>query len=251
MKCMSNRMTEPKRLGIALIVPAHNEERHIGACIESVLKSAPGRFDEILVVDNASTDTTAEVASKYPGVRVIRTERKGLTHARQVGLEATKSELIAYIDADCRMDAQWLPAVMSHFSQHPHTVSLTGPVWYYDGPSLKRWIVIALQWMTLPLAYLTSGYLVIGGNFVARRDALERIGGFDTNIAFYGEDADIARRLSEVGPVYLRMHFAIATSMRRFMHEGILRTCVRYALNFLSHRALRRSLTISYTDVRT
>lgn len=236
---------------ISLIIPAHNEEKYIGSCLESVLAHGAGRFAEIVVVDNASTDNTASIAAAYPGVRVVRTEQKGLTHARQCGLESTTGEYVAFIDADCRMDNQWLPTVESHFAQHPQTVSLTGPVWYYDGSSMAGWSIVVLEWLSLPIAYFAAGYLVIGGNFVARRDALEKIGGFDTTIAFFGEDADIAKRLSTVGPVYLRMHFAIATSMRRFAHDGVFRTCIRYTLNFVWRVLFRRSFTHAYSDVRS
>lgn len=238
-------------MDISLIIPAYNEEQYIGPCLESVLKHASGTFKEIVVVDNASTDRTFEIASQYDGVRVIREARKGLTHARQVGLESTTSALVAYIDADCRMDNQWFATAESHFAKYPHTVSLTGPVWYYDGARALQWLVIALEWVSLPIAYHLAGYLVIGGNFIAQRAALEQIGGFDRDIAFFGEDADIARRLSAVGPTYLRMHFAIATSMRRFQHDGVIRTALNYTFNFISHVFFKKSFTESYTDHRS
>lgn len=235
---------------VSLVIPAYNEEKHIGSCIESVLQSAPGRFAEIIVVDNASDDRTAEIAGSYPAVRVIRSERKGLTHARQLGLEAASGDLVAYIDADCRMDRQWLPAIEAHFARHPESVSLTGPIWYYDASLAMRAMAVVTQWITLPVAYLSAGYLVIGGNFVAKRAALYEAGGFGAAIRFYGEDADIARRLARVGPVHLRMHFAIATSARRLHHEGVVRTYWVYALNFFSHALFKRSLTHAYRDVR-
>lgn len=236
-------------MDVSLIIPAYNEEKYIGACLESVISSG-ARFKEIVVVDNASTDATARIASAFPQVRVVREERKGLTVARQSGFDATTGELVAFIDADCRIDRQWFPAVESHFAQHPHSVSLTGPVWYYDGPTWLRWFVIALEWISLPAAYFLARYLIIGGNFVARRSAIEQIGGFNSDIRFFGEDADLARRLSEVGPTHLRMHFAVATSMRRFEHDGVLRTSLNYVLNFLSHVFFKRSFTHAYTDAR-
>lgn len=238
-------------MDITLIIPAHNEEKHIAGCIESVLQHASGKFKEILVIDNASTDKTGEVAATYPGVRVIREEQKGLTHARQCGYEAAGTELIAFIDADCRMPDKWFGIAERHFQHYPNTVSLTGPVQYFDGPLYLRALVEFIEWIVLPLTYWTTGYFIIGGNFIVRRDAITAVGGFDKSIKFYGEDADIARRLCKIGPMYLRMHMVIYTSMRRFVHDGLMRTSANYTVNFLSHALFGRSVTHVYTDRRS
>jgi len=237
-------------MDISLIIPAYNEETYIGGAIESVHRHASGKFKEIVVVDNASTDRTAEVASKYPGVRVVCEAQKGLTSARQAGFQATTGEFLAFMDADCRMTPQWFSAVERHYAKHPEAICLTGPIRYYDGPLYMRLIIGPLQWVTLPPAYFIVGFLVIGGNFVARRSALERAGGFDRAISFYGEDANIARRLSKLGPVLLRMDVILETSARRLTGDGIAITFVRYTLNFFWQKLFGRSFTRSYTDVR-
>ncbi|MCE9541135.1 glycosyltransferase family 2 protein [Candidatus Kaiserbacteria bacterium] len=237
-------------MDITLIIPAHNEEKHIGGCIESAQKHAAGKFKEILVIDNASDDRTAEIAASYAGVRVVRESHKGLTHARQAGYEAATTEYIAYIDADCRMPDLWFSVAEKHFEKYPDTVALTGPVQYFDGPMYLRALVEFVEWIALPVAYWVAGYLIIGGNFIIRRDAVAAVGGFDKSISFYGEDADIARRVAKVGPVYLRMHMVIYTSMRRFMHDGIIRTSSNYTVNFVWHKFFSKSYTHVYTDVR-
>ena len=95
-------------MDVSLVIPAYNEEGFIGPCLDSVLKNAPGKFKEIIVVDNASTDGTAKEASSRAGVRVVHEPLKGLTHARQKGLEASSSEYIAFIDADERIPPDWI-----------------------------------------------------------------------------------------------------------------------------------------------
>ena len=84
----------------------------------------------------------------------------------------------------------------------------------------------------------------------ARRDALLKIDGFDRSIAFYGEDADIARRLAKVGRVRFLMRLVMQTSARRLKAEGLMRTAAVYALNFLSEAILKRPATSSYRDIR-
>ena len=105
-------------------------------------------------------------------------------------------------------------------------------------------------WWFAPIIYRIVGYMILGGNFVARRDALEKMGGFDTNIKFYGEDTDIARRLSEFGKVVFRMDFLVQSSGRRLMKEGIFKTYWVYAVNFLWQVTFKKSFTNHYQDVR-
>ena len=98
--------------------------------------------------------------------------------------------------------------------------------------------------------YLFTQYMAVGGNFAARRNALEAIGGFDTNIAFYGEDTNIARRLADVGKVIFDLGLVMPTSARRLDEEGFVITAMRYVANFMSEVVLKRPSTSTYRDVR-
>jgi glycosyltransferase involved in cell wall biosynthesis len=235
---------------ISLIIPAHNEEAYLGGCLDSVLAHADGRFHEIIVVDNASTDRTAEVARHRPGVRVVHEAAKGLTKARQRGFEEATGEYIAYIDADTRMPANWLDIAEQVFADNPDAVVLSGPGRYWDAPLMHRAILSAVWWITAPLSYRMIGYMVYGAHFIARRDAIAAIGGFNRSIEFYGEDTDLARRLSRIGEVVFRMDFCIYSSARRFKQEGILKTNLVYMLNFIWPALFGRPLTRTHKDIR-
>jgi glycosyltransferase involved in cell wall biosynthesis len=65
-----------QKMTISLIIPAYNEEKYIGSCIEYALRHAHDHVDEIIVIDNASTDNTKKIAESYPGVRVITEHKK-------------------------------------------------------------------------------------------------------------------------------------------------------------------------------
>lgn len=234
---------------ISVIIPAHNEEKYLEGCLESLLKHRPDTVEEIIVVDNASTDSTAEIARRFPGVRVVGEPRKGLTSARQRGLLEAKGTHLAYIDADTRVHDRWFPVIHETFAAQPSLVALSGPYEYYD---LPRWQQTLVRWYwraALPLSLLT-GYMMVGGNFVAKKEALEAIGGFDTRIAFYGEDTNIARRLKREGKVHFNRRFFIHSSGRRLASEGMARTGWTYVTNFLSEVILHRPFTKKYTDVR-
>jgi glycosyltransferase involved in cell wall biosynthesis len=235
---------------VSLIIPAYNEESYIGRCLESVLKNAPGGFDEIIVVDNASTDRTAEVARSYPGVTVVREEQKGLPAAREAGRRAATGELLAYIDADTRLHPGWLPMAKNVFEKRPEAVSISGPARYWDANAWQRATLGFSWWLSSPLMYRIVGYMIFGAHFVARADALEKIGGFNRGITFYGEDTDLARRLSERGKTLWRMDFYIYTSARRFKKEGILKANTVYTLNFLWPVLFNRPFTKTHNDIR-
>ncbi len=236
---------------ISIIIPAYNEEKYIGDCLRQVIKSAPENVMEIIVINNASTDNTAAVASSFEKVTVINEPKKGLTRARQAGLNAARGDLLAFIDADSLVPENWFSVINKEFSLDVNLVALSGPYVYYDTPARQRWAVKWLYYGTLArVIYFFTGYMLTGGNFVAKKSALLRIGGFDTKIEFHGEDTDIARRLHSVGKVKFSWDFFMPTSGRRFAREGVFKTGLKYVLNYTSIMFVKKPMTKKYTDVR-
>jgi GT2 family glycosyltransferase len=89
-----------------------------------------------------------------------------------------------------------------------------------------------------------------GGNFILKRSALERIGGFNTNIKFYGEDTDIAQRIREQGDTRFTYDLPMYTSARRLKKEGIVKMGAKYAANYFWTIIFKKPLTKNYQDVR-
>jgi glycosyltransferase involved in cell wall biosynthesis len=237
-------------MNVSLVIPAHNEAQYLGRCLLSVVKSKHPSLHEIIVVDNASSDTTSEVALEFPGVRVIREDKKGSNHARQKGLEVASGDIIAFVDADTELPEGWFEAIVKEFSKDKKLVCLSGPYKYYDLTSLHR-MMIRIYWNFVAYpTYLAVGYMVVGGNFAARRSSLEQIGGFDTTISFYGDDTDVARRLNKVGKVKFKLSFVMSTSGRRFKGQGFFKTSFIYVCNFLSEVSIKRPITKKYKDIR-
>lgn len=241
---------------LSFVVPAFNEERYLPECLRSILRETAGRDDtEIIVVNNASTDRTSEVARAFPGVRVVDEPRKGLPHARQAGFLASSGTLIANVDADSRLPVGWVETVLASFEEDANLVSLSGPLEYYDLSARERLLVrvfYATAWMTYALNryVLRVGSMVQGGNFVLRREALERIGGFNLQITFYGEDTDLARRLPEIGRVCFTFDLKMFSSARRLKKEGIFTMAWRYSVNYLWTIFLKRPYTEEHIDIR-
>ncbi|MEK7110422.1 MAG: glycosyltransferase family A protein [Patescibacteria group bacterium] len=242
---------------ISFVIPAYNEEHHLGACLESIMRELDGeRHDvEIIVVDNDSTDRTAEVARRYPGVRVVAESHKGIVWARARGFREATGELIANVDADAMLTPGWIERVFREFERHPRLVCISGPLIYHDLSPGIRFLVklfygFGFFFYLLARFVFRSGSLVQGGNFVLRREALERAGGFDTTIDFYGEDTDIARRLSRLGPVKFTFGLPMLSSGRRLAEEGVLAIGLRYAANYLWVLFSGKPLTTASRDVR-
>jgi glycosyltransferase involved in cell wall biosynthesis len=244
---------------VSFTVPAYNEEKYIGPCLDAIMSEvatlpAP-HTSEVIVVNNASTDgTVAVVREKYPGVVIVNETRKGLVRARQAGFIAAHGDIIAAIDADTLIQPGWLKKVVHAFEKDESLVGLSGPYVYYD---LSRFLnALTFVWYGVGFIVhcigraLHRGAMMQGGNFVVRRTALEKIGGFDTNIEFYGEDTDVAKRLSRVGKVSFRFTLIAHTSGRRLAKEGVLRTSARYAANFASVILLGKPVTKQYKDIR-
>lgn len=239
---------------LSIVIPAYNEAQYLRDCLESVYagirQTAYKRQVEVIVVDNAPTDDTAEVARSVARVRVVHEARKGLTRARQAGLLAARGDIVGYLDADVRMMPDWIDRILVELDRDPGIVCISGPCTYY-GVSKLRAVLVWLYWnlLAMPVYWITR-YMVLGGNFAARKEALQKIGGFDGDIAFYGEDTNIARRLHTVGKVKFTRRIQVAASARRFNVEGIWITTFIYVMNFLSEVILKRPVTRTYQDIR-
>jgi len=243
---------------ISFVIPAYNEEQLLPKCLEAVKREiahTPLIETEVIVVNNASTDRTGELARSYDWVRVVDEPRKGLVRARQAGYVVSTGELIANVDSDAMVGEGWLETVRVEFEKDPRLVALSGPQIYYDLSWPRRavarvWYIVA-YWIHIINHYIFhTGAILQGGNFVVRRSAMEQIGGFDTSIEFYGEDADVAKRISKVGEV--KWTFALPTyaSGRRLAHEGTVITGLRYMGNFFYVLLRGKPYTTAYTDIR-
>jgi glycosyltransferase involved in cell wall biosynthesis len=242
-------------LTISVIVCAHNEAQHLSACLHSLL--AQSRIpDEILVINNASTDSTRSVARQIPHVRVVDEPRKGLVVARETGRRTATGDVLVYLDADCRAPLMWLDRIERRFAADPRLVALSGPYRFYDWDWWGRLLIRAYDYTLAPATQflvkhvLRIGTIFYGGNFAVRRAALDRIGGFDTSIEFHGEDTNIGRRLFAIGRVSLFHDCYLYTSARRYIAMGKSAVFRLYMRNFTSELLRGRPKDTTHVDVR-
>src|SRR4051794_28325120 len=242
---------------ISFVVPAYNEEILLPVCLEAIRAEIErtGVDAEVIVVDNASTDRTADIAAGTPGVILVHEPKKGLVQARKAGFEASSGELVANIDADTILPPGWLHRVLSEFAGDPDLVTVSGPYDYYDVPTHIRaaarlFYIVGFGTYSFNRYVLRVGSMVQGGNFVVKRDALIRAGGFDPKFTFYGEDTDIARRMNRVGRVKFTWGLMAKSSGRRLRGDGLIMTGVRYTAHFPWGPVFRKPCPDAWNDYR-
>ena len=216
--------------------------------------------DEILVINNASTDDTGlvarEIARGVPRVRVIDEPAKGLVVARETARRAAHGSVLAYVDADCRVPLRWLERVDAQLESSPSAVAITGPYRFYDWDVFGRTLIRLYDLLVAPATHvavhhlLGIGAILYGGNFAVRADALARIGGFDKTIEFHGEDTNLGRRLTAVGRVRMCPECWVWTSARRYVAMGKGKVFSLYVRNFWSEILRHRPADREHLDVR-
>jgi len=232
---------------ISFIIPCYNEEAHIKDCIRSIRKHVWYIPYEIIVVDNNCTDKTVEIAETELAM-IVKEPRKGVVFARQAGYEAAKGFLIANIDADSKITEGWIWEALSRLSNHD-TVAVTGPLEYQDvGLGLR--IMTKLYYLIAKLSNDHIGVFLQGGNSIIKKSALDKVGGYDLSIAFYGEDTMTAKRIQHLGKIVFNMYMVTTTSPRRLKEQGNIKTIWMYLINYFSVTFKNKSTTNDYKDYR-
>ena len=242
---------------VSFVVPAYNEEALIASCLAAILGeiSRTRCHAEIIVVNNGSADATRRIASTIPNVTVVDEPQRGLVQARSAGCLASKGKFIANIDADTILPEGWLGTALAEFSRHPDLVALSGPVTPYDLRKSAR-LVAAGFYRGVYVIHLLSrllarcGSVMLGGNSIVSKRALEAAGGFNPEFRFWGEDAELAHRLSKVGVVSFTPALRALSSGRRLAGEGLFTVFLRYSANYLWTHLFRRPLSSTWSDFR-
>ena len=222
---------------VSVVIPAHNEEIYLLACLESIRNQDYAGEYEVIVVDNASTDNTAQIARDW-GAQVVYEGKRSPACARQKGAQVAKGKIIAFIDADTRAPAHWLSTIVWRFLCEPETVVISGPYAYNDAGRIAR-IASYGNFISIIIDQLfrkafNKGSAVWGCNFAVRRSALMEVGGFDTSIKFYGEEYELSLRLSKAGKGDVIPQLFVLTSARRLKRIGVVNQYWNWVVDYFS-----------------
>jgi GT2 family glycosyltransferase len=182
---------------VSVIVCSHNGADTLPECLAGLARLEYPDY-ETVVVDDGSSDGTAEVAERF-GVRLIRTAHMGLAAARNEGLEAARGEVVAYIDDDAAPDTHWLRYAVATLLGGGHA-GVGGPNLPPSGQGAVA-AAVALAPGGPAHVLLTDGEAehIPGCNMVFWRNRLVEVEGFNPSFRVAGDDVDICWRLHERG----------------------------------------------------
>ncbi len=213
-------MEESARPRFSVVIPAYNEERFLPGLLDSIdeARRIYGRGSsavEVVVADNASTDSTAALAGSR-GSLVIPVEKRVIAAARNGGARAARGEILCFVDADTRIHAETFRAIDEALA----TGRVVGGA---TGVRLERWSpgIAAAYMMIVPLVWITG---IDTGLVFCRREDFEAVGGYDENLRI-AEDVAFPWALKRLGRrrgqrlVRLR-RFKATASLRKFDEHG-------------------------------
>lgn len=204
---------------LTVVVCTYNRDDWLPAALSSLAEqSLEGDRYEVLLVDNNSKDTTAEVAKgfvdKYANFHYLLEKKQGLSHARNLGWGSARGEFVAFMDDDARAEPDWCQGILNAFrSVDPQPVSVGGKILpLYDAP-LPKWFPPEIEirsWGDIPcfLDESRRQYGFSGSNMSFPREVLARYGGFSTELGMQGrkirlgEDSHLFSCIQEKEPLF-------------------------------------------------
>lgn len=219
----------PSNLSISVVICAYNEEEWIAATLNSL--SQQRRLpDEIIVVNNASTDKTEQIVEAFIvahpelNLKLVYEAKQGLHHAREAGWRSASSDIIAMTDADICFPSDWLEIIEASFQDDSEVQAITGIVRYPEAPAFINWVTWICDQLYQPEGVgklITTEYVLNGGNSAYRRSALEAVNGYLDKPVGELEDRYMSRQMHEANyKIQFVRHLKVWHSFRRFEKDG-------------------------------
>jgi GT2 family glycosyltransferase len=218
---------------VSVVIPTFNRADDLKRCLDSLMAQTI-KPDEIVIIDNGSTDGTLDLLKQYP-VRIESVPKVQLSKLFNISWQAVQSDLIAYLNDDSEVVPGWLERILQTFDAFPQAVIVGGPTIAMREQEIYRmyktlmpsrwmqWLARFYNWFLLDGklfevgVYCESGAYSIGGslrecltqdkpypvtllsitNMVIRRDVLEAMGGFDERFGYAHIDGDLFLRLAK------------------------------------------------------
>lgn len=178
---------------VSTVIPVFNGAHTIGATLDALSKQVGGRR-EVIVVDNGSTDDTAAVVARFPGVRLLHEPTRGAAAARNCGLRGTSADVVAFCDADTIPTRRWLVEMLAAFDD-PEVMLAAGQIVCYPPKTPAERYLAASGVYDVERAVCRPVFpLAPSGNMAVRRSAALAVDGFDETM-ITAEDADFCHRV--------------------------------------------------------
>lgn len=214
---------------VSLYIPCYN----VGGTLDKVLHGVLAQTyapDEIIVVDDGSTDTTLFVANHFPVTIVRHQSNRGLAAARNSGIRAARNELVASLDGDVFPDKDWLRHLMECFQFDPEQrLALVGGALHEANTDT---VADFYRAFSLPQHLgdqpIKNPRIVFGADTIIRKSVVEKVGWYSERFRTNYEDMDMYRRILARGYAAFYQPAAIAMHLRRDSIRSIVRTQWRW-----------------------
>ena len=210
---------------LSIIIPTLNEEKYLPKLLDSLKKQTFRNF-EIIVADNHSKDATKSIA-KAAGCRVVE---GGLpAQGRATGAKVATGDMLFFVDADCVLKSTYLEKALAEIKERKLDAA-GGAITALDGNFLDAFYFWFFNgWMQL-MQHITPH--AAGCSVFCTKEHYDKIGGFNRTIKLY-EEHDFVRRAAKMGTFRILSSVKTATSVRRFVAEGRLKTGVKLMISAL------------------
>jgi glycosyltransferase involved in cell wall biosynthesis len=228
---------------ISFIVPAHNEEGLIGATVRSLHHAAAGLEHEVIVVDDASSDRTAEVAAGH-GARAIRVEHRHIAATRNAGAKASTGQMLVFVDADTTVPREALKQAVLALER--------GAIGGGAGVKLDAWVPVYARVMLWVMIRLFRMFRLTGGCFLfCTREAFDASGGWDERY-YVGEEIHLCKALHKLGEFVIIRERVVTSGrkLRTYSAGEVLGTMWRLAKKGMKGGMTREGTELWYGERR-
>jgi len=218
--------------GISVVIPVYNCRETADRCMASLARLDYPDY-EVIVVDDGSTDGTAEICESYAGARIIRLDKGGPSRARNEGIKAARGEVIAFTDGDCVVDRPWLRELAGGFTG-PDVAGVGGDqVSPDDDTDVGKMVQEFFKTIGFVTGYIKTGATIKDTdhnpscNSAYRKEILEKVGGFNEDL-WPGEDVELDLNIRRLGYRLIFNPGAVVAHYRPRTYLGFARMMRRY-----------------------
>lgn len=228
---------------VSVVIPCWNDADLLRECLKSLAAQTVAPY-EVIVVDNASTDATAEVAASF-GARVVHEPVRGILKASSTGFEAATGEIIGRLDADSVPGPDWVERVSTLLSEDAPPAAVVSDGEFVGGTSAVRWFGrrVYLGGYFRAMAVLLGQPPLFGSNMAMHRSAWERVRpALDVSARAVHDDLYMSIRLPAEIRVIYEQDLAVTISARPFASPLSLGRRMFWGCNTLAEGLLRGGL---------
>ena len=204
---------------VSIIISVFNEENYINSCLKS-LNNQLVKPDEIIVVDNNSTDNTINIVKKYPKVKIIKESIQGMTPARNHGFNEAKGDILIKCDADTNLPKNTIKIIRDRFIKD-NIIALTTPVIFGDLIGVRKLPWIYYIYMIIPK--LIIGYYPFNGPcYAIKKSIWQKVkNSVCLDDKQVHEDIDLSFHIKKFGSIYFEKDLLIFSSARRIKSQPL------------------------------